>query len=154
VGRVQEAGYDPPVRQSASDQPRCGIPCPMLLAPHGEFYKNVTVIDGKVETADPYGTLRFFEFPTAPQTLHLVLSLYITAEVRGVLSHRVRRWQDELFHSEPVEVHFPDPGKHHQFDYVYDIPDVIFPREGFYAVDVNFDGGMLYTANLSIVQIK
>lgn len=126
----------------------------MLLAPHGAFYKNIEIVDGKIKASDPFETLRFFEFPTAPQLLHLVLSLYATAELLGMLFHRVRRWDDEIYRSRPIEVHFPDPGNAKQFDYVYDLPDVVFPRQGFYHIDIFFDRAVLYTAPLAIVQIK
>ena len=132
----------------------CGIPCLMLLAFHGAFFKDVPLVDGIVKPSDEFGTLRFFEFPTLPQSLHLVLSLYLTGEVRGMLSHRVRRWTDELYSSQPAEVHFDDPGTPRRFDYVYDIYNVIFPREGAYRLDVIFDRNVIYTAPLSIVQIK
>ncbi len=131
-----------------------GIPAGMLIAAHGSFYKDVAIEDGTVKASDPCGTLRFFEFPTAPRTLHLVLSLYLTTEVRGMLSYRLSRWMDELYRSEPVEVHFPDPGSPRQFDYVYDLPDVVFPREGYYMIAVILDGAVLYTAPLSAVQIR
>jgi uncharacterized protein DUF6941 len=126
----------------------------MLLAPWGAFYKNVEVVDGNIKASDSFETLRFFEFPTAPQSLHMVLSLYATTEVRGFLSHRVRRQDDELFHSKPAKVHFPDPGTARQFEYLYDIFGVIFPRPGLFHIDILFDRDVLYTARLAIIQIK
>ncbi len=132
----------------------CGIPSLMLVASYGGFYKDVPIIDGIVKPSNPFGTLRFLDFPTPPRTLHLVLKLYLTAEVRGMLSYRFRRWMDELYRSQPVEVYFPDPGGDREFDYVYDVPDVIFPREGYYMFDVLLDGAVLHTAPLSAVQIK
>jgi hypothetical protein len=126
----------------------------MLLVPHGAFYKDVSVVDGNVRPSDEFGTLRFFDFPTPPQTLHLVLNFYITAEVTGMLSHRLRRSTDELSRSRAVEVHFPAPGDSRHFDYVYNLPDVIFPRPGVYVVDVMLDSAVLTSVSLSIVQIK
>jgi hypothetical protein len=126
----------------------------MLMAAHGAFYKSASIQDGTVHPSDPYGTLRFFQFPTRPQTLHLVLSLYLTAEARGTLSYRMRRGVDEQYRGQPVEVHFPDPGVARQFDYLYEVRDVVFRREGSYAVDVMLDGHVLYTAELAVVQIK
>ena len=126
----------------------------MLLAPHGGFYNNIETVDGKIKASDPFETLRFFEFPTAPQSLHLVLSLYATAELRGMLSHRLRRGDDELYQSRPIEVRFPDPGSAKQFDYVHELPDVVFPRPGLYHIDILFARAVLYTAPLAIVQIR
>src|SRR5512138_1337950 len=124
----------------------------MLLASHAAFYNNVPVVDGILRPSDPYGTLRFFAFPTRPQTLHLVLHLSLTGEVRGTLSHRLRRGPDVLERSQPAAVHFPDPGGSREFDHVYDVRDVVFRREGSYAVDVLLDGALLCTAPLSVVQ--
>lgn len=126
----------------------------MLVVPHAAFYKDVSIVDGITKPADPFGTLRFFEFPSPPRTLHLVLSLYLTTEVRGMLSYRLRRWEDELYRSRPAEIHLPDPGSSRQFDYVYDLQDVVFPREGLYLVDVLLDGAVLCSASLSVVQVK
>jgi uncharacterized protein DUF6941 len=126
----------------------------MLLVPHGAFYKDVAIVDGAVRPSDEFRTLHFFDFPAPAQTLHLVLSFYITAEVTGMLSHRLRRWTDEIYQSRAVEVHFPQPADSKQFDYVYDLLDVVFPRPGVYVVDVLLDGAVLYSVSLSIVQIK
>jgi hypothetical protein len=126
----------------------------MLLATWGALYKNIEVVDGQIKASDSFETLRFFEFPTAPQSLHMLLGLYSTTEVRGFLSHRVRRGDDELFQSKPTEVYFPDPGTNRQFEFLYDIPQVIFPRPGLFHIDILFDRDVLYTARLAIVQIK
>lgn len=127
----------------------------MLTALHGAFYQNVPIMDGTVQPSDPYGTLRFFGLPTRPQTLHLVLRLVQTGEVRGMLSHRMRRGVDELWRSQPVAVRFDDPGGGPRpFDYVCELRDVVFLREGSYAVDVLLDGTVLFTAELAVVQIK
>jgi hypothetical protein len=111
-------------------------------------------VDGAVQATDPYGTLRFFLLPTRPQTLRLVLHPVQTGEVRGMLSHRMQRGTDELWRSQPVPVHFPDPGGTREFDTVYEVRGVVFPREGSYALDVLLDGAVLFSAGLAVVQIK
>ena len=126
----------------------------MLVASYAAFYSHVAIVDGVVQPSDPYGTLRFFTFPTRPQTLHLVMRLYQTAAARGTLTHRLRRGMDELERGRSLEVQFPDHGGPRQFDYVYDVRDVVFLREGSYAVDVLLDRAVLCTATLSVVQIK
>ncbi len=69
-------------------------------------------------------------------------------------ARRVSRWTDEIYRSQPVEVHFPDPSGAEQLDHVYNPADLVFPLEGYYLIDLLLDAVVRYTVQLLVVQIK